>query len=153
MIRVVMLTLAVLTGLSVLLFAHPARADQNCILVCDNGACTVEHEHCIETNMRPLAVYGAIAYGRESGAWGTSYHWRSRAEAERVALRNGAPHGNDCAVAVWFRNECGAVAAGRDGAPYWGIGDGVGLARASALAKCRNGGGSACAIVISQCSR
>ena len=151
MVRTATVLAAVLVAMAVLLAARPARALENCVSVCDNAYCTVTHDHCIES--APAPAYGAIAYGRQSGAWGTSYHWTSRAEAERVALRNCAPHGNDCETAVWFRDACGAVATGGARIAFWGIGDGIGAARASALGKCRTGGGDRCTIAVSACSR
>src|SRR5271154_1096973 len=46
--------------------------------------------------------YGAIAYGRTSGAWGYSHRLGSEAKAESVAKQNCAEHGDDCEVMVWF---------------------------------------------------
>ena len=151
MIRTCALLAAAIVTIAVLLAPRPARAFENCVSVCDNAYCTVTHQHCIES--APAPNFGAIAYGRKSGAWGTSYRWNSRAEAERVAVRNCAPHGNDCAVAVWFRDACGAVATGGGRTTFWGIGDGIGAARAAALGKCRTGGGGGCTIAVSACSR
>ncbi|MDE2006782.1 MAG: DUF4189 domain-containing protein [Rhodospirillales bacterium] len=146
--------LTALALLAAMLANAPARAGQVCTDTCDEynqGRCVLTRHTCTYTP--PPPAYGAIAYGRSSGAWGTSYHWSSRAQAERVALRNCAPHGTDCEIMAWFRNECGAVATGTGDSAYWGIGDGIGAARGSALQKCERGGGGQCTIAVSECSR
>ena len=76
-----------------------------------------------------------------------------RGRGQRVALRHCGPHGNDYKTAVWFHDACGAVATGGARTAFWRIGDGIGAARASALGKCRTGGGDRCAIAVSACSR
>ncbi|CAN7486447.1 DUF4189 domain-containing protein [Rhizobium sp. LjRoot30] len=68
--------------------------------------------------------YGAIAYSRRTGALGWSYDHPSRRSAERAAMGNCGR--GDCKV-LWFRDACGAVAAGPDG---WGSGWGTNRRRA-----------------------
>jgi len=101
----------------------------------------------------PSVSYGAIAYGRSSGAWGYSYRWGSRAKAERVALQNCAQHGNDCEVMVWFDRKCGAVASGESETAFWGLGDSEGEARRDALRKCADDGRKSCEVQVSRCSK
>ena len=101
----------------------------------------------------PTRSYGAIAYGPTSGAWGTSYHWGSEAKAESSAMKTCAEHGDDCEVEVWFDRKCGAVAAAAGHIAFWGLGDSEDLARADAKNKCEQGGGKACRIQASQCSK
>jgi hypothetical protein len=55
--------------------------------------------------------FGAIAYSASSGAHGYSYDFGSRGEAEERAL---AECGRGCEVVLWFKNACGALAAGPD---------------------------------------
>ncbi|MGO7212492.1 DUF4189 domain-containing protein [Rhizobium ruizarguesonis] len=62
--------------------------------------------------------YGAIAYSPSIGALGWSYAHDNRRDAEIVARRNCDSSANDCRIAIWFRNGCGAVAVGRRGG--WG---------------------------------
>ncbi len=100
----------------------------------------------------PAASYGAIAYGRTSGAWGSSYHWGSQAEAESKAMQTCAKQGNDCEVVVWFDRKCGAVAAAEGAVAFWGLGDSDGQARADAQNKCEQGGGKDCRVQASECS-
>lgn len=101
----------------------------------------------------PAPRYGAIAYGRTSGAWGSSYQWDSRAKAESTAMQNCKEHGDDCEVMVWFHDKCGAVAATDGDTPFWGLGDSEEQARADAQSKCADGGGRGCEVQASQCSK
>jgi len=115
--------------------------------------CTESRDECVNQCSSVGPAYGAIAYGRTSGAWGTSYQWDSQEKAESVALQNCQKYASDCEVLVWFHDECGAVAAGDDGSAYWGLGDGEGAARENAVNKCAQGGGKNCQIQAAQCSR
>jgi len=101
----------------------------------------------------PARSYGAIAYGSTSGAWGSSYKWGSEAKAESAAMKTCAEHGDDCEVVVWFDRKCGAVASGGVKTAFWGLGDSEDQARADAQQKCEQGGGKACHIQASQCSK
>ena len=132
----------------------PTRA-QVCTTTCSNyieGECS-EHTTTCTTPPPPPPAYGAIAYGRKSGAWGYSDHWNSEQKAESVAMANCAQNGNDCEVMVWFRNECGAVASDQADEAFWAIGDGEGVANENVLNACAKGGGKGCKIEVSQCSR
>lgn len=145
------------TALGVLALAAGSTASaQECSTTCaryDQGQC-VEYLHsCTTAPAVPAPSYGAIAYGRTSGAWGYSYRWGSRATAERVATQNCAKHGDDCEVLVWFDRKCGAVVAGTDSAAYWGLGDSDSQARADARNKCIADGGNDCDVRVSACSR
>jgi len=119
----------------------------------DCPTCTALRDICVKQCSKVGPAYGAIAYGRTSGAWGSSYQWDSRAKAESSAMENCRKYGNDCEVMVWFHDECGAVAAGDDGAAFWALGDGEGQARENAVNKCVEGGGKNCEIEAAQCSR
>ena len=119
----------------------------------DCSSCTALRDNCVKECSKVGPAYGAIAYGRTSGAWGSSYQWDSRAKAESTAMQNCKEHGDDCEVMVWFHDECGAVAAGDDGAAFWALGDGEGQARENAVNKCVEGGDKNCEIEAAQCSR
>jgi hypothetical protein len=132
---------------------HAASA-QVCETTCsryEEGECVEHTETC--TTPPPPESYGAIAYGRGSGAFGYSFHWGSRDKAEQVALQNCAQHGDDCEVMVWFDRRCGAVAASDEQDAYWGLGDGDAAARDAAMSECAKAGGHSCEIQVSQCSR
>ena len=57
--------------------------------------------------------YGAIAYSPSTKANGYSYDYPSRAAAENNAMSR--CDAEDCKIVMWFREACGAVAAGADG--------------------------------------
>jgi uncharacterized protein DUF4189 len=146
--------------LAVLVFlagsAAPAWAWQSCSTECsryEEGDCVEHTQTCTEVSPPPAESFGAIAYGRTSGAYGFSYSWPSRAKAENVALNNCGTHGDDCEIMVWFDRKCGAVAAGQGSSAWWGLGDTDGQARAAALDKCANDGGEDCEVKVSRCSR
>ena len=154
------LRLLFLPALSVFLgvVAQPAPARAACTYSyqCSNyiqGNCSAHETKETCTPDAPAHSYGAIAYGRTSRAWGSSYRWGSQAKAESVAMQTCAQHGNDCEVMVWFDRKCGAVASGEGTTAFWGLGDTVGEARADAQNKCVNGGGKGCEVQASQCSK
>jgi hypothetical protein len=115
--------------------------------------CTASRDACVKQCSQVGPSYGAIAHGRSSRAWGSSFQWDSEAKAESVAMQNCQENGDDCEVIVWFHDECGAVAASDGGAAFWGLGDGEGQAREDAVNKCVKGGGKNCEIEAAQCSR
>ena len=136
-------------------FAAMTAQAQICSTTCnryEEGQC-VEHRQTCTTPSAPADSYGAIAYGKTSGAWGFSYSWASRAKAESVASQNCAQNAKDCQVVVWFNHKCGAVAADQGNETYWGIGDTVSQAQAVAQKTCVKGGGKSCEVKVSQCSR
>jgi uncharacterized protein DUF4189 len=55
--------------------------------------------------------YGAIAFSQGTRAHGYSYKYGTRRGAEERALQE---CGQDCSVVLWFKNACGALAAGED---------------------------------------
>ncbi len=78
--------------------------------------------------------FGAIAYSTGSGAIGYSYDYGSRDEAEEHALQECGP---GCQVVVWFKNACGAVAAGSDRGYGTGWADSRGEAEETAMRYCQ----------------
>lgn len=104
------------------------------------------------TPAAPRYSYGAIAYGRTSGAWGYSHKWGSQGKAESVAKEKCAENGDDCEVMVWFDRKCGAVVASEDLSAFWGLGGSEAQASADAKNKCATGGGKACEVQVSHCS-
>jgi uncharacterized caspase-like protein len=79
--------------------------------------------------------YGAIAYSPSTRAHGWSYDQATRREAESKALVDCRRHADDCIIPLWFRNACGALAAGSGG---YGSGWGADrrAAETSALQSC-----------------
>ncbi|WP_027683844.1 DUF4189 domain-containing protein [Rhizobium leguminosarum] len=88
---------------------------------------------------------GAIAYSPSTGALGWSYAHDNRGDA--VARRNCDSSANDCRIAIWFRNACGAVAVGHCGG--WGYDNRE--AQRQAIRSCRKQTGS-CRVIRWQCS-
>jgi len=95
--------------------------------------------------------YGAIAYSPDKGDYGYSERYANRAQAEREAVRECGQ--DDCEVAAWYYNSCGALAVDDDG--NWGGAQGDDEQRASraAVARCAQEGGNSCKVILSQCSR
>ena len=152
--RPALLAIPVVMGVFALgMQSRPARAD--CIDECASawgGYATENAQLCMRLQCNKPS-YGAIAYGRTSGAYGYSYSWGSEAKAESVAMQNCAANGNDCEVMVWFEKKCGAVSAGDGGTAFWGLGGTDSAASADAQQKCASGGGQNCAVQVTQCSR
>lgn len=86
----------------------------------------------------PRHKFGAIAYSESSGRWGTSYNYKSRAEAEQAALNRCREA--DCAVKIWFRNACGALAVGKGNCMGWAWARNRSEAERKALDWCRRNG-------------
>ena len=79
--------------------------------------------------------YGAIAYSPRTGANGWAYDHPTREAAERVAMQNCRKNADDCRGLVWFKNACGAVAAGPKGYG-WGWGASEAIADGEAMKHC-----------------
>src|SRR5580698_9618174 len=97
-------------------------------------------------------TYSSIALSPNTGAWGRSYGFGSKEEADVMALgycqgRSRQPE--DCRVVTWSRGEyCAAVAVHHkgDGSVVWGSASGPnsGIASAKAYANCVNQRGARC---------
>jgi hypothetical protein len=85
---------------------------------------------------RAQDMYGAIAYSSSTGRYGYSYDGGSRSEAEDYA-RSKCGRG-DCAIKVWFKNACGALAVGRRGGAGWGWSSSRESAESVALNECQS---------------
>ena len=118
----------------------------------ESGQCLQWSATCNSTNSSTVSHYGAIAYGPKTGAFGYSYSWNTQAQAQNTAMKNCAQHGNDCEVAVWFRQECGAVVSDAGTAYYWGLGNTAAIAASEAKKSCAKQGGKICHEEVSQCS-
>lgn len=117
-----------------------ARCSSDCLHSGDNNE-----------NQKRGKSFGAIAYSRKDGAYGYSYGWERRKKAEGVALKNCKDHGDHCKVAVWFYNQCGAVAA--DGKKVGvGLGETKTAAGQDALKNCSKFGKKNCEIKTAICS-
>lgn len=139
--------------------AAPAAAD--CVSACQasiycdsemnaSGECGRRLNDCY-INECNKTLYGAIAYGPESGAVGWSYDFMDGPSAEKEALNNCGAHGRDCAVVVTFWNTCAAVAAEAQHVGY-GFGDNEQQAQTEAMAACQKDDGQSCEIQAWSCT-
>ena len=95
--------------------------------------------------------YGAGANDDSTGAYGYSYNYATRAEANAAALRQCGRPG--CNIKVEFYDGCGAFAKdSSSGTAYgWGIADTSYGAQNRALAECQRRGGT-CYIAVWGCT-
>jgi hypothetical protein len=103
---------------------------------------------------KPKVSYGAIAYGAKSTAYGYSFDKGTQQEAERTALNNCRPNGDDCKVVSSFTNSCSAVAAIESkGVFSTGSGGSEKAAQDSALQACERTHGRGCEIEVWTCAK
>ncbi len=140
--------------------AQPALAQcwEACSTYCDmyyQGTCTSYRRSCEQRCGSPGPAaprsFGAIAYSPGTGGYGYSFKLANRAEAEKRAIQECGK--DDCKVATWFFNNCGALAIGKNGA--WGGANGntERIAQAAAQRRCAKEGGTNCEIKFTQCSQ
>ncbi len=153
-----------------LVFASAALAD-NCYIDCMRGSgcwdsrsdenvsyCSGTQARC-STDCRAAGnspnngekSYGAIAYSRKDESYGYSDGKKTRNEAEKTALQYCKEYGKKCKTAVWFYNNCGAVAANGRKVGI-GLGPNTGDARQNALKNCNQGGKENCQVKAEHCS-
>ena len=96
--------------------------------------------------------YGAIAYSRQTGAWGHSYDHDSQARASRVAQGYCARRAPDCSIVVNFVNQCGAIAETKKNEVSPGLGRTRKEAEDRSLAACRAAAGKAYKVALSPCA-
>lgn len=94
-------------------------------------------------------IYGAIAYSPSTQKIGFSWRYPTQAEAEQTARQ--FCEADDCKIATWFGDNCGALATGPQG---WGgdYGPDVATARAKAIQRCSQYS-SNCRVVRWVCSK
>lgn len=98
------------------------------------------------------STLGAIALSENDGATGYSYDYERRFDAEKRALQECQAFAPNCVLAVWFENECGALALGDDNG--WGASTGYSIIEAEkeAISTCRSYDNTNCQIEVSLCS-
>ncbi len=147
------------TGLA--LFAAAGLAKADCVSACQastycdsemnaSGECGRRLNDCYinECNKK---TYGAIAYGRESGAYGYSYDFDDPQSAEKEAMSTCSASGDDCQVVFDFWNTCAAIAADGDIVAF-GLDANQDTAQDQALAACEKDGGSQCEVKAWSCN-
>jgi len=147
-------------GLGLAAAAATAKAD--CVSACQastycdsemnaSGECGRRLNDCY-INACNKTLYGAIAYGTESGAYGYSYDFADEQSAENEAMRSCSANGNDCKVVYQFWNSCAALAAASDGSYSIENADNEDAAQRRALAACEQKGGESCEIKVWSCT-
>jgi uncharacterized protein DUF4189 len=150
--------------------ASPARADcmsscmseKGCGLQYESsrvqpGFCSIAKSDC-EVRCRrggeeASSTYGAIAFSPATGAWGDAFGYPSRGGAEQRALGECGRRARDCTVAVWFRDQCGAIASASGGVWASGLGKTAAAASADVMTDCRKRGAKSCESRHAVCSR
>ena len=142
----------------------PGRADciDDCMAAQDcslnySGACSSALSSCSAQCMNEQhgPAFGALAFGRKSGAYGYAFNKNSEAAASAFALQKCAEHGDDCEVMVTFSEACAALAAGHNGEASVTasvIRDTKEEAQSKALAQCQENGGEGCEVQVWSCS-
>ncbi|MFJ6324634.1 MULTISPECIES: DUF4189 domain-containing protein [unclassified Rhizobium] len=104
------------------------------------------------TGAASAAQFGAIAYSKSSGSYGSSHNYSTRADAEDEALSGCSSYADDCRVVVYFRNACGALATGNNHGYGYGWSERRARAQYTALSNCA-ANDSGCHIVSWTCSK
>lgn len=95
--------------------------------------------------------HGSIAYSPSTGSSGWSYDLPTQAAADNDALAKCRKFANDCVVATWFHDACGALAVGNGNAYGADWGNNRAAAERKAVLQCsKNGQG--CAVKRWVCS-
>lgn len=144
-------------------FAPSAPALADCVSDCQastycdsamnaSGECGRALNQCyLRECKRPTRLFGAIAYGAESEAYGFAYDLPDANAANKRALVNCAKNGKDCKIVSTFSNGCAAVAAA--GKRFSVVTASTGAkARADAMAACGKGGAGACEVKVWSCA-
>lgn len=147
----------------------PAAANASCAMTCaDNspGSTCMSQCSAYDSGSGPRGQggnarrYGAIAISPSTLAYGTSYRFPTRQQAEAAALtycHGNAGHPKDCQISSWFWNSCASLAlnpkSGRSGG-HWGSAWDANreLARKKALLACSRTAGVDCQSVVTFCS-
>ncbi len=98
-------------------------------------------------------AFGAIAYGKQSGAWGLAEESPTPEAAKKSALGYCEKRGKDCVIAETFSNTCVAVAMGTDGAVDWDKDQNLRQASMNAIKKCslKTKSGTRCFLNLRHC--
>lgn len=93
--------------------------------------------------------FGAIAYSKSTGRFGSSWNQSNRFSAERSAMSSCGR--SDCRVLLWFQNGCGALAVNRNGGHAWNLGRSLYEAKLLTSNRCTSQYGG-CKLICSVCS-
>ncbi len=129
-----------------------SRSDEN-VSYCSGiqARCSTECRSSANSANSSYKSYGAIAYSRKDQSYGYSNGKKTRNQAEKTALQYCQEYGKKCKAAVWFYNQCGAVAADEEKVGI-GLGTNTGDASQAALKECKKSGKNNCKVKIAHCS-
>jgi len=153
--------IAALTAL--LLLASPARAD--CVSDCQASTycggsswdCSRELSSCYQgCNSQGSEAksypFGAIAYGKESRAYGLSDRSVDENRARKSAMKFCSRHGKDCEIVKTFSNTCAAIAEDPKGVVGWATADVKKKAIEEAIEECNDDSDDEdCKLAIANC--
>ena len=97
-------------------------------------------------------VYGAIAYSRQTGAFGFATRFGDSDSANALALGNCAKRGPGCYVVISFSNLCASVSADNRDGVFWGTAGTRTEAQRQSQLHCNRDGGDECKVVAWACS-
>ena len=114
----------------------------SCYSGCRNG----------NSERRASGIYGAIAYDKESWAYGMADASEDKDSARKSAMRYCSKYGKNCRVVESFSKTCAAIAEGAKGAVAWDMNDDGRKAAEGALKRCNNkADGQACRLRLKHC--
>ena len=142
-------------------FSHPHEMHSDCLIIQNqcSAACGGR-----ETSPQPVAhqtispaaifaggAYGAIAYDKDSGAWGLSDFSPNQDSASRSALGFCGTYGPHCSIVASFSNVCAAVATGGKNTVAWAKNPDRDTAQKDAVSSCAKKTKASCSLRRSNC--
>jgi hypothetical protein len=145
-------------------FSHPHAMHSDCLIVqnqcsaqCDGGEASpqpVVHNVAVPAAPAPsvpAGPFGAIAYDKDSGAWGLSDFSPNQDSANRSALGFCATYGPHCVIVASFSNICAAVATGGKNIVAWAKDPSRDVAQKDAVSSCAKKTKATCSLRRSNC--
>jgi Domain of unknown function (DUF4189) len=141
--------------------SHPHEIRSDCLII--QNQCSAQCGGA-ETSLQPVAhqtispvanaaggEYGAIAYDKDSGAWGLSDFSQNQDSANRSALGFCGTYGPHCVIVASFSNICAAVATGGKNVVAWAKGPDRDAAQKDAVSSCAKKAKTTCSLRRSNC--
>ena len=120
------------------------------VVFIEMGASSIASAQVTPADNPTTDFYGAIAYSKATGRFGSSWNQVSRENAENEAMTSCGRA--DCRVRLWFQNGCGGLAVANNGGHAWNLGRSLYEAKLLTSNRCTSKHGS-CKLVCSVCSR
>jgi Domain of unknown function (DUF4189) len=142
-------------------FSHPHEMHGDCLIIqnqcsaqCGGGdalAQPVAHQAINPAAIAVGGAYGAIAYDKDSGAWGLSDFAPNQDSAGRSALGFCGTYGPHCVIVASFSNICAAVATGGKNTVAWAKDPDRDTAQKDAVSNCAKKTKASCSLRRSNC--